>query len=234
MAPSSDSAGEARRLLADTRQLTSHVRREQRATSAALLVLGVVVLSAIPFYEYGQHVVVHCQATGGERICTRYPTLALWYWPVALTVGYCVIAVIYRHRARRRGVDTRVLPYVLGGIGLAAVSTLVTVWALRHPTSWSQLGGPLMDAGSADQARLSRLLGSLGMIGLGLLLLAWLERSTALAAFTVGYLVSVVVTTPVGVHPGRLYVPGILIPGLVLLSGSLGFAYLEHRAPTSP
>ena len=42
-------------LLAEKRELARRVRRAQRTTWFALLVLGVVVLLAIPFYRYGHH-----------------------------------------------------------------------------------------------------------------------------------------------------------------------------------
>jgi hypothetical protein len=230
MSSAAEPAGDPQRLLADTRELAQQVRRAQRVTWSALLVLGVAILLAIPFYEYGHNVPAYCQARAGGRVCTRYSTLAFWYWPVALVVAYVLIGAIFVRRARSRGVGARVRPYVIGGIALVAAATLVTVWDLHHPLSWAALGGGLLQPGSAAGARLYRLVGPLGVIGLGLLVLARVERSRALAAFSVVYLVAVAATAPTGFHPGRVFLPGLLVPGLILLAGSPLFAVLERPA----
>jgi hypothetical protein len=72
----------------------------------------------------------------------------------------------------------------------------------------------------------------LGVIGLGLLVLAWVERSRAVVAFAVVYLVAVVASTPIGFHEGRFYVVGVLVPGVVLLAGGALFSVLERRSTT--
>jgi hypothetical protein len=240
MSTASEGAGDPQRLLADTRELARRVRRAQRGSWSALLVLGGTVLLAIPFYRYGGYVLARCQASADGRIvCARYPALAFWYWPAALVVAYALIGAIFVRRARSHGVGARVRPYVVAGIVLVAVATLITIWHLQHPLSGAELGGPLLLPGSAAGARLYRLVGPLGVIGLGLLVLARMERSRALAAFTVVYLVAVLATTPAGLHAGRLgpwaFLPGIVVPGLVLLAGSAVFAVLERPAtPGAP
>jgi len=230
MSTASEPVGDPRRLLADTRELARRVRRAQRVTWSALLVLGATVLLAIPFYEYGHSVIGGCQTDAGGRVlvCSRYPTLAFWYWPVALVVAYVLIGAIFLRRARSRGVGARVRPYVIGGIVLVAVAMLIGFWHLEQPLSWVALGGGHLPPGSAAAARLFRLIGPLGVIGFGLLVLARVERSRALAAFSILYLVAVAATTPTGFHTGRLFLPGILVPGLVLLAGSALFAVLER------
>jgi len=110
------------------------------------------------------------------------------------------------------------------------VALLIAGWDLEHPLSWVALGGGHLPPGSAAAARLHRLIGPLGVIGLGLLVLARVERSRALAAFSVLYLVAVAAATPTGIHGGRLFLPGILVPGLFLLAGSALFAVLERPA----
>jgi hypothetical protein len=228
MSTASEPVGDPRRLLADMRELARRVRRAQRGTWVALLVLGVTVLLAIPFYEYGHYVLVHCQTGAGGRVCSRYPTLAFWYWPVALVAAYALIGGIFVRRARARGVGARVRPYLLGGIVLVAAGTLIALWNLEHPLSWVALGGGHLRPGSAPQAWLYRLFGPLGVIGFGLLVLARVERGRALAGFSVLYLVAVAASTPTGFHGGRLFLPGVLVPGLVLIAGSVLFAVLER------
>lgn len=231
MSTASHSAGDPQRLLAETRDLVRRVRLAQRGTSPALLVLSLTVMLAIPFYEYGHAVKGHCEIGAGGRVmaCTRYPSLALWYWPVALVMAYALIGWVLARRARSRGVGARVGPYVLGGIVLVAVATLITVWELGHPLSLGDLGVVHLSPGSALAARLYRLVSPLGVIGLGLLVLARVERSRSLAGFSLGYLLAVAASTPTGLHGGRVFLPGLLVPGLVLLAGAGLFAVLEHR-----
>ena len=230
MKTASEPTDDPQRLLAETRELGRKVRRAQRGTWSALFVLGATVLLAIPFYEYGHSVVGHCKtsADGTVASCTRYPVLALWYWPAAFVVAYGVIGAIFVRRARSRGVGARVRPYVIGGIVLAVAATLMTVWGIQHPLSWSAFGTAIAPPGSLAQAWLHRLASPLGVIGLGLLVLARVERSRAVAAFGVVYLVAVAASAPIGVYAGRFFLPGVLVPGLVLLAGSALFALLER------
>jgi hypothetical protein len=223
--------GDPRQLLAETRDLAHRVRRAQRGTGVALLVLGLAVLLAIPFYEYGHDVLTHCQTSAAGRVCARYPTLAFWYWPVALVAAYTLVGVIFVRRARSRGVGARVRSYVIGGILLAAAALLLAWWDLGHPLSWIALGGGLQP-GSAALGWLYRLVGPLGVIGLGLLVLARVERSRALAGFSIVYLIAVAGSAPIGTHTGRIFLPGVLVPALVLLAGSVLFAVLER--PDTP
>lgn len=220
-------------LLADTESLVHRVRRAQRNTWSALLVLGVTVLLAIPFYRDVHYVSVHCQTGAGGQgtVCVRFPTLAFWYWPVALVLAYAVIGVIFVVQARSRGVGTRIRPYIVGGIVLVVAATLIAVWNFQHPLSWGDFAGLHLRSGQAAAPRLRRLVGPLGVIGLGLLVLARVERSRALARFTVLYLVVVLATAPVGFHRGPwAFLPGILVSGLFLLAGSAVFALLERPA----
>lgn len=232
MSTSSKPAADPQRLLADTRELSRKVRKAQRGTWLALLVLGATVLLATPFYEYGHSVVGRCQTSaGGPNIaCARYPTLALWYWPVALVIGYGLIGAIFARQARSRGVGARVRPYVIGGIVLTAVSVLIIVWELHHPLAWSSFGSAFLSPGSLAQAWLQRLISPVGVIGLGLLVLAGMERSRAVLGFGIVYLVAVAASAPIGTYTGKFFLPGLLVPGLVLLAGGGLFALLERPA----
>ncbi len=196
------------------------MRRAQRGTWSALFVLGATVLLAIPFYEFGHSVVGHCKTSADGTIAAHsLPD------PRSLVLARGPRGGLRRHRrdlrAPRafRGVGARVRPYVIGGIVLAVAATLMTVWGIQHPLSWSVFGTAIAPPGSLPQAWLHRLVSPLGVIGLGLLVLARVERSRAVAAFGVVYLVAVAASAPIGVHPGRLFLPGILVPGLVLLAG---------------
>ncbi|HEV7196992.1 MAG TPA: hypothetical protein VGN19_13745, partial [Pedococcus sp.] len=142
------------------------MRRDQGAGWFALLVVAAVTLFAIPFYRYGPHL-RRCTPPGDVvRACTVYPTLALWYWPAALVLGYVAIAWFYVRRARRRGVGTRVQPYVAVGVVLGLLAAAWLVWALVHPASLAatlRLGAP------QPSSFLLRLSGPAGALGVALL-----------------------------------------------------------------
>ena len=149
-------AGEApQRLLADSRQLARQVREAQRATWFPLLVLAAVTFAAVPVYGYG-HYALNCRnQPGGGRICAVSPTTAWIYWPIALVLAYLVIAGFYLHRARSRGVGTRVLPYAVVGVAIAVVATAVAVWVVARPpvgdtTSWACISRRGMPRGSSS------------------------------------------------------------------------------------
>src|SRR5580692_4471864 len=173
-----------RRLLSSTRELAERVREAQRATWFPLLVFAAVTFAAIPVYRYGgaSHF-GSCVATGpGLKACTIYPAGAFAYWPAALVLAYVAIAAFYIRRSRARGVETRVRPYAIAGVVIAAALTGAALWAAHNP--------PLGPANGLTGLGL-RLASGPGAIGLGLLVLAWAERNRALLVLTAAYLVIV-------------------------------------------
>jgi len=213
-----------RRLLSDVRALAQRVRRDQRATWVALLVLGGVTLAGIPFDWFGMN--VRCQPSGACEFARRG---VLYYWPAALLLAYAAIAVSYLRAARARGVGTRVLPYAITGAVTTVLFTAAWVAAAlyfpSHPIAFSSW-----------VLVLDRLIAPWGMIGVALLVLAWLERNVALLVFTVGYLALVLLVLPMNEgwnSPGwgirtAFAIPQ-LISGAVLLLGAIGFAVAGRR-----
>ena len=221
--------GDPRRLLADARGLAHRVRLAQRVTWLPLLVLAVVTFGAIPAHRFGPMVVTNCRPEPGGEICKVWEPAAQTYWLLAVVVGYVVIAGGYLRVARARGVDARVLPYAITGVGLAvvlfaAIAAGAGAWIvpdpqeLMHPSTFVQV--------------LFRLLTPLGGIGLALLVLAWLERHVALLLFALGYLVVVLVpiTFGWGAHWGDEFedAPMLVIAGGLLLLGSAAFAAAQR------
>lgn len=220
-------AGDPRRLLADVRALAHRVRLDQRMTWAALLVLAAVTLVGIPFDWFGM--MVNCHPDGSCEVARRG---MLYYWPLAMLLAYAAIALCYVRAARTRGVGTRVLPYVITG----AVTTVVfpAAWfALRiyfssHPVP----EGPLPYWWFV----LDRLVMPWGMIGIALLVLAWLERNVALLLFTLAYLALVLLVLPlnIGIGPpkwgfrAQFAVPQLIV-GVMLLLGAVGFRAARRR-----
>jgi hypothetical protein len=227
----STSAGDdPQNLLSTTRELTRRVRLTQRGAWFPLLVFAAVTVGAIPFNRYGPHP-IHCTSSrGGGHVCIAYSALGLWYWPVALLAAYVAISWFYLHRAHQRGVGTRVQPYVVVGAVLALLTTAWALWVYAHPAFLAET----LRIGSAQPATfLDRIASPAGAIGLALLLLAWIERSWALLALTVVYLVVQTSTVGIGArfsHPTPwAFLPHLLADCAVLLIGGIILA-LIHRA----
>jgi len=224
--------------LSRARELVRRVRAAQRATWFPLMVFAAVSFASIPVERYGGYHTVTCKtytfnpAVGGlGRACLAYSNALFAYWPTALILAYVAIAAFYAHQARKRGVGTRVRPYVIAGIVLTVAVMGATVWVI-HSASLS------LDAGLPAQ-NLSSLTGRLARptvaIGLALLVLAWAERNIALLVFTAGYLVILLVPTNFGwVLIGRwAFIPELVIPAGLLLLGAIGFALAQRPARLS-
>ncbi|GIF17713.1 hypothetical protein Ate02nite_04430 [Paractinoplanes tereljensis] len=214
-------------MLSDMRALTHRVRLDRRMTWTALLVLAVATLVAIPFDWFGMW--VNCLPDGG---CQFARNGMLWYWPAASFLAYAAIAVLYVRAARARGLGTRVLPYAITG----------AVTSLAFPAAWVALDAYFSDHPYPEGPLpywwfvLDRLVMPWGMIGISLLVLAWLERNPALLAFAAGYLALVLLVLPMGDGFGSPHF-GIrlgmalpqLIVGVVLLLGAFGFRRAARR-----
>ena len=225
---SSATPDDPRGLLAGVEGLTRRVRHDQGAAWFALAVFGAITLLATPFYRFGP-TSRHCTAHGGAiSACTVYPTLALWYWPVAVLLGYATVAWLYLRRSRQHGIGTRVGPYVAVGLllGLAAAAWLT--WALAHPDF---LATSLRVGSSTSGSALFRLAGPSGAIGVALLVLAWVERTWLLGAVSVISLAAVV--TDSQTHhsaPSRwVFLPHLLLVAGILLVGAVVLA-VAHRS----
>lgn len=226
-ADSMPAGSDPRRLLSDVRALTRRVRLDQRMTWAALLVLATVTFAAIPFDWFGM--VVRCMPDGSCEFARRG---MLYYWPAALPLAYAIIAFWYLRAARARGVGARVLPYAITG----AATTVV------FPAAWVAVALYLSDHPVPDHPLpywwfvLDRLVMPWGMIGVALLVLAWLERNVALLLFTAGYLAMVLLVLPMdsGFGPPHWgFRLSMALPqlgaGVVLLLGAIGFAAARRR-----
>jgi hypothetical protein len=219
--------GDPRRLLSDVRSLAHQVRLDQRMTWVALLVLGAVTLFGIPFDWLGM--TVHCDPANSCEFARRG---VLYYWPLALLLAYAAIAVSYVRTARERGLGARVVPYVIAGAVTTVVFTASWVAAALYFPSHPESMQPL----SYWWLVLDRLVSPWGMIGVALLVLAWLERNLGLLLFTLGYLALVLLALPMNEGWGlagwglqaRFAVPQV-ISGAVLLLGAVGFLKAARR-----
>jgi len=203
-------------------------------------VLAAATFAAIPVDRFGHptrscRVVQLAGSTG--RVCSVYVPAAFVYWPVALVLAYGLIAAFYFDRAAARGVGTRVRPYVVVGVLLAVVATGVAWWSARyapigqHDILWFHTARPPLGL-------INRVFGPACAIGLGLLVLSWVERSASLLVVTVGYMVIVLAPVDFGWTMGQpsrwVFLPRLVIHGSVLLIAGAGFALAEWRGHRRP
>jgi hypothetical protein len=221
--PQRDSPDE---MLSATRRLILRVRQAQRGTWFPLLLFGVITLASLPFLVSSHHV-IDCRNLSPEKACLAFSPWSYLYWPPALVLAYAVVAVFYLHRARRRGVGTRVRPYVLAGIIIAAAATGASLWLVTHP----EAAGYPPAAPSPATELLYRLVSPEAGIGLALLVLARVERNRALLLFGLVYLV---VTCSGWIHDHRSLPRFLLVvTAAMLIAGSIGFALAERRTGQS-
>ncbi|SNY52643.1 hypothetical protein [Paractinoplanes atraurantiacus] len=227
MTSDSISADDPRRLLAEVRALAHRVRADQRMTWAALLVLGVTTLLAIPVDWFGMR--VDCHSDGS---CEFARNGMLYFWPAAMVLAYAAIAVWYFRAARARGLGTRVLPYAITGAVTTVVFPAAWLAVFLYFRSHPYPDGPM----PYWQFVLDRLVMPWGMIGVALLVLVWLERNLALLLFTAGYLALVLLVLPMNdgfASPHLGFRAGMALPqlivGVVLLLAAAGFARAGRR-----
>src|SRR5262249_31121277 len=127
---------------------------------------------------------IDCRVNPVGRACIAFSPGSYVYWPLALVLAYAAIAVFYVHRARERGVGTRVRPYIITGVIIAVVATGASLWLVTHP---GVVGYPLAAPSPAGKL-LYRLVSPEGAIGLALLVLARVERNRALLVLGLVYL----------------------------------------------
>jgi hypothetical protein len=222
--------------LSRTRDLARRVRRSQRATWFPLVVFAVLTFLAVPVTRLGHQGPTHCRPTPhglpGQRVCLAHNSATFIYWPIALVLAYVVIAAFYARLSRARGVGTRVRPYVIAGVAIATALTAASVWAEHRPPLLGQYDVLGWHVVGAD---VYRIIAPACAIGLGLLVLAAVERNLALLAVTVIYLVFAIRPIDFGwsiAYPSRwAFLPHLVIAGCVLLVGAIGFAAVQRPAP---
>jgi hypothetical protein len=229
----------AREQLSLSRELARRVRREQRAAWVPLLVFGAITYLAIPVTRSGHAAGVVCRgdAVGGPpgvRVCVAHNSAAFVYWPIALIAAYVLIAFFYLRLSRARGIGTRVRPYVIAGLVLAVAVIAASIWASHRVLS----GGYDLLGWHVQGPELYRVIAPACAIGLALLVLAAVDRSPALAAVAVVYLVIAVGRVDFGWAINQTsrwaFAPHLVIEGAVLLLSSAGFAAAQqwHRRAT--
>jgi hypothetical protein len=249
-----DEAGQAVQLAGELRAIRDRASADARGYWLPLLLFGALICGSLPLYERlagrpGQLGPPGAGRAGGG-ICVATPghachlpavvghvtvvTALGYYWQIAIPVGVLLTAAFYQWRGRRVGLRTPARGFLITGLVLGELVLLV----------------PLL-AGQSHSVTLPRLLhdthqaGPLVIIAALLGVLAWAERSPALAATVGVYLVVALVISPFddgGLAGGTtgaadLSLTGLrllgLLPALVLLAGGAA-ALLSQRVHWHP
>lgn len=214
-----------------------------------LLVFGVVVLGAMSFYvmTFPTASSPGCQGVKGGGVMCHFNSAAAplggtlnpffsnfglgrWataYWAMAMVAGFAAVVLFYRQRARMLGVEGRIWPVVVVGLGLLLLVLLVDRPRPSFP--------PFPDLWIRGT-------GAMLIVALGIAMLAVLERSPAFGIFAVvfcGLALLSCLYDEVNIF-GRIglgspfegstnALPKLLVPGLYLVLGGLGFLVFGRR-----
>lgn len=223
---------DARQLLSNTRALMNRVHKTQRATWFPLLVFATITFLAIPIERYSRRMLVICGSH--SRVgspCRSYSSGGFIYWPVAFVLAYVAISAFYIRRSRAHGVETRTRPYVVGGITIAILLSVVSLWGAYFPIGGGESRGLNFQVQSFFWSY--NLISPASAIGLALLVLARIERNAVLFAVDTCYLAIVLVPINFGwvsPHSGWYRLPELAIDGGVLLLAGIGFVFAQLRA----
>lgn len=239
--PRSESTAEE--LLASVTALRRRTRAARHAHWFPLLLFGLLMAMAAPLYveptepPYLRATHANPVLTGlGGDLLERSAGLG-WYWLAALIGGYLLSLGWYRWHGNRVGVQTPIRAYVIAG----AVGTLAglvlpivldfllfnTAESVSNGTGWAS--GPLL--GVSGRGMLPHV-----VIAVGLMVLAWMERSRGLWVVVSAYAASVLLVNAyfslVDPQPGDLgrfsFMLAALLPAPILLIGG-GVAFLAAR-----
>jgi hypothetical protein len=184
------------RLLDEMRLIRDRTSAAAHAYWLPLLLFGLVICGSLPFYERLQPSQVRsvrppaacrpgqpCQVEVGAHYRTNVTALG-WYWQIAIPVAVVLTVLWYRWRAARVGLRTPDRGFLAAGLVLGELVLLVSLLIA------AELGRPDSLVGGL------RHVGTMLVIAAVLWVLAWAERSRALASMVAVFLV---VALPVNV-----------------------------------
>jgi hypothetical protein len=234
-------------LLSDLARLRREARTARHAYWFPLVLFGLLTCASVPFYVSGV-----TQAAPGMAVmrASAPPTLLGgeqpgrtgiflgWYWAFALIAGYLLTYAWYRRHQRRVGLRTPARAVTITGIVLAALAFLGPLLVADLSFPYGPTGLPVGDLWVRGTFAFL-------IAAAGLWMLAWAERSRALAVIALAYTGAALLASlynvenvlyRLGWNPGyggasdRLAeLPNVLLPALVLLAAGAGAFVLRPR-----
>jgi hypothetical protein len=234
-------SAEPAELLGEVRAIRRRARVARHAYWFPLVLFGLLTCASVPFY-------IARLPFGGRATYFRLPgpvflrsaylggfgRLAVlqggaYYWLGAMLLGITTTALWYRWRGNRVGLRTPARGYLITGLVLVALALLIPVVSGGSTT-------PIMWPFDYVVSNLFPLV----LIGLGLCVLAWAERSSGLAMIAVAFLALSIVANLYFLsnilarlhwylRPAVGTLPNVLLPALVLLLSGAGAWTVQRR-----
>jgi len=250
----SDSASDRADLVADMKALRRRARAARHAYWFPLVLFGVLTCAAAPFYILPTSQGGGNGATqggpqlpmlGGVPGVTVHPYLG-YYWVAALLGGLLLTLLWYRRNARRVGLQTPARGYLVTGTAVTMLALVIPPLShVRSPgwLSWLHSLDVLWPGDLVIRGTFPFVI-----IAIGLWVLAWAERSIALALIAAVYTASALVASlydvenmlfrlgwnPSGSQVRLESLPNVLLPALVLLAaGACAFAVQWRERTTT-
>ena len=237
-------------LLGDLRVLRRRARNARHAYWFPLVLFGLLTCLSAPFYTQpgrpGGPVIGPAEPGPPLPVLGGFSAPAVqrylgYYWLAALLGGLLLTLLWYRRNARRVGLQTPALGYVVTVAVLTGLA-LVVPWLSRvrspHWLSWLQHLQVLWPSDLVVRGTFPFVI-----IAAGLWALAWAERSRALAAIAAAYTGAALLASlynvenllfRLGWRPARAdlnltSLPNVLLPALVLLAAGAGAFAVQQR-----
>jgi hypothetical protein len=233
--PASERAASAAEWLRWSRQIRCGIRSSRRGSWFALVSLGALVLATswlyLPSSRQGGLVSSH-RTAAGVLVGPGFHSLAVTLiWIVGTPLAYLATLAYYRFRARRTGLEVSLWSWVGVGLALFAVLVLLSPATTGTALPFARWAGWLHPSDLSIRGTQPVL-----AVALALPLLAWLERSRALAAFAGAFLAIALwvslydVENLLGYFGAPLATaPGVALAGAVLVVAGL-VASIHQRA----
>jgi hypothetical protein len=244
-----DAAGSAgpAELLGEVRAIRRRARLARHAYWFPLVLFGVLTCASVPFYleqlpPRGH--VTYFRLPGPRFLQSGYlgglgvPSYkgVAYYWLGAILLGIVATVLWYRWRGNRVGLRTPARGYLISGLIIVALALLIPLAGQGGAGGMFLLmPGDLVARGTFPFV----------LIGLGLCVLAWAERSAGLTMIAVVYLALALLASlydvqnvisnwfGVALDPTASSLPNVLLPALVLLLSGAG-AWLVQRRQHAP
>jgi hypothetical protein len=229
-------------------ELRSSAAIAREGSWLALLVAGVIVLAAMPFYQYlgATSNSAGCTSYGSGFICHTHllsngffgmglgssapgafgnsSPEATTYWVISIFLGVCVVVGFDWIRSRKNGIAGRIWPIVTIGIGALVLGVASRNWFSSVPAAMTKRG-----------------MQSLLIIAFGLIVLAAIDHARAFSLFVTGFLGLALLSCLYDVSNlfSRLGIsshwpvddqtlPNLMLPGIYLVFGGAAFWALHH------
>ena len=250
--PAADEASDEAALLADMKELRRRARTARHAYWFPLVLFGLLTCASVPFYVLPGSPAGDTGAVSGESplpILGGYGGFTVqrslgYYWLAALLGGLLLTLLWYRWNARRVGLATPARGYLVTTAVLTVLALVIPPLSqVRSPgwLSWLRYLSVLWPGDLVLRGTFPFLI-----IAAGLWVLAWAERSRALAVIAAAYTATALLASlynienvlfrlgwnPSGNDWSLTSLPNVLLPAFVLLATGAGAFAVQrpHRA----